>query len=344
MSGTSMDGVDISHCIYQPTGKTQWEHTVIQTETIDYPKGILKKLKKSTSYNSNELLEFDKVLGKFYGSIVNDFITQYSIDKLAVDAIASHGHTIFHQPEKGYTYQIGCGDTIAFHTGIKVINDFRQKDVVAGGQGAPLVPIGDLLLFSGEYSTFLNLGGFANCCIVGQKVIAYDISPANLPMNEIAQLFGVEYDKNGELASTGTINQAVLEELNQLDYYSQPSPKSLGTEWLKEHFTPICAKIKSPNDRLRTIVEHISIQITKSLSESDSIYVTGGGAMNTFLMNRIQHHFKGEIIIPTPQIIDFKEAIVFGFLGALYLAGIPNTISSVTGACQDTIGGVLHLP
>ncbi len=344
MSGTSMDGVDISYCSYNSTAENIWEHTVIQTKTIEYPIDILNLIKKSTSLNSNQLLELDKILGKLYGQFVNEFIHKYKIDKKDIDAIASHGHTIFHQPEKGYTYQIGCGDTIAFNTGLKVINDFRQKDVVAGGQGAPLVPIGDLLLFSRESSTFLNLGGFANCCKIYDEVIAFDISPANLPMNEIVQELGFDFDINGNLASTGKLIQDILDELNELDYYSQLPPKSLGTEWLKEHFTPIIKKIKNPNDRLRTIVEHISIQITRSLSESKSIYVTGGGAMNTFLINRIKHHFKGQIIIPPAQIVDFKEAIVFGFLGSLYLAGVPNTISSVTGASKETIGGVLHLP
>jgi len=344
MSGTSMDGVDISYCSYTPSENNLWKHTVIQVETTKYTADILDKLKKSASYNSNQLLKLDKTLGQFYGQLTNNFILQHDIDKTKIDAIASHGHTIFHQPERGYTYQIGCGDTIAFLTGIQVINDFRQKDVVAGGQGAPLVPIGDKLLFSELSTTFLNLGGFSNCCILKEEVIAFDISPANLPMNEIAQELGAEYDKNGDFASTGKVINNVLEELNSLDYYSQQPPKSLGTEWLKESFTPLLAKINHPQDRLRTVLEHIAFQIGSSLSASKSIYVTGGGALNSLLMKRIQHYYIGKIIIPSRQVIDFKEAIVFGFLGALYLAKIPNALSSVTGANQDTIGGVLHLP
>lgn len=344
MSGTSMDGVDISFCEYFSTENDNWEHTVIQVETIQYSAIFLNLLKDATNFNTNQLLELDKKLGKLYGQLVNDFILKNDIDKNDIDAIASHGHTIFHQPEKGYTHQIGCGSTIAFTTGLNVINDFRQKDVIAGGQGAPLVPIGDLYLFSKESSTFLNLGGFANCCILDSTVVAFDISPANLPLNEIAQELGVEYDKDGRLAAQGTINKQVLKELNDLEYYSKQSPKSLGTEWLNECFTPILSKIKNPKDKLRTVIEHIAIQISKSLSSSKAIYVTGGGTLNTFLMHRIRAFYSGEIIIPSRQTIEFKEAIVFGFLGVLYLEKIPNALSSVTGAIKDTVGGVLHIP
>ena len=343
MSGTSMDGLDIAFCFYKQKENNTWQLSVNQTETIPYSEVLLLELKKSTTYSAPQLLELDKKLGRFFAEKVNLFISKYGIGKKNIDAIASHGHTIFHQPEKGYTYQIGCGETIAFLTGIKVINDFRQRDVVAGGQGAPLVPIGDKLLFSHKATCFLNLGGFANCCVIeNDKVIAFDISPANLPMNEIVQLLDLEYDKNGEIARSGRINEDALQKLNNLSFYSKNAPKSLGTEWLTAEFSPIVQEIDKVEDKLRTIVEHIAIQIGRSLNDNSSCYVTGGGAKSEFLIERIKYHFNGKIIIPTEQIIDFKEAIIFGFLGVLFLERIPNCLASVTGAKKDVIGGVLH--
>jgi len=340
-----MDGLDIAYCSYKEKENRSWQLTVYQTETIPYPEDILKQLKKSTSYSAIQLLELDKKLGYYFAEQVNTFILENKINKQKIDAIASHGHTIFHQPEKGYTYQIGCGETIAFHTGIKTINDFRQKDVVAGGQGAPLVPIGDKLLFSEESKCFLNLGGFANCCTIkNNNVTAYDISPANLPMNEIVNEIGLAYDVNGKIAKSGKINKEILQELNELTFYQKEAPKSLGTEWLKAEFNPITQKIDKIEDRLRTIVEHIAIQIGRNLIGNPSCYITGGGAKSNFLIERIKHHFKGEIIIPPEQIVDFKEAIIFGFLGVLFLERIPNCLASVTGAKEDAIGGVFHTP
>jgi len=345
MSGTSMDGLDIAFSKYEQTTNNKWQLTVYQTETDIYPKNMLENLKNSTCFSASQLLDLDKKLGHYFAEKVNAFILRNKIDKKSIDAIASHGHTIFHQPDKGYTYQIGCGSTLAFNTELKVINDFRQKDVIAGGQGAPLVPIGDKLLFHQESSCFLNLGGFANCCILKNKnVIAYDICPANLPLNQIMNRLGLEYDKDGKNAREGKVDLIALEKLNALSFYQQNSPKSLGTEWLTAEFNPVITEIINNKDKLRTIIEHIAIQIGENLIDSQSIYITGGGVRNTFLLERIAFHFEGEIVIPSEQIVDYKEAIIFGFLGALHLSGIPNTLASVTGANKDVIGGVLHRP
>ena len=346
MSGTSMDGLDIAYCKYNKGSNNQWQLSINQTSTVKYPDELLLQLKESITYSANQLLKLDKELGLFFAQKTLEFIHTNSILKKSIDAIASHGHTIFHQPDKGYTYQIGCGDTIAFHTQIEVINNFRQKDIIAGGQGAPLVPIGDKLLFSKYSNCFLNLGGFANCSVLSNdKVIAFDISPANLPLNLVINELGFEYDRDGEIAKSGEVNTSVLKKLNELSFYKETGPKSLGTEWLFQEFMPLLSEIKEPKDRLRTCVEHVAIQISNSLNQvSSKCLTTGGGVKNNFLLERINHFYLGEIIIPKEEIIDFKEAIIFGFLGALFLAKIPNTISSVTGASKDTIGGELHLP
>ena len=340
-----MDGLDIAYCKFEQKANSKWQLTVYQTETAIYPEDLLEKLKESMKFTSNQLLLLDKELGLYFSKKVNEFICKNKISKKNIDAIASHGHTIFHQPNLGYTYQVGCGETIAYHTKLNVINDFRQKDVIAGGQGAPLVPIGDKLLFSNEAKCFLNLGGFANCCFIqNENVIAYDISPANLPLNKIVNQLGLEYDNKGDLARTGEINVEILAQLNALSFYQKNHPKSLGAEWLEAEFYPIISKITAKNDQLRTIIEHIAQQIAKNIKSSASVYITGGGVKNSFLMERIKHFYKGQIILPSEQIIDFKEAIVFGFLGALFLEKTANTLSSVTGAKEDVIGGVLHTP
>lgn len=345
MSGTSMDGLDIAHVTFKLQEDETWEFTVNQTETYIYQSKTLEKLKVSKTLCATELLALDKELGLIFSGHVNSFLKKYQIDVNSIDAIASHGHTIHHRPEQGFTQQIGCGDTLSFHTGIKVINDFRQKDVVAGGQGAPLVPIGDKLLFSSLADAFLNIGGFANICIPGQDTIAFDICPGNLPLNEIVNEMGLEYDDKGSISKTGVTNTSILAELNELGYYKKTKEKSLGTEWLENTFYPIIDKINSPEDRLRTITEHIAIQISNSSNALNikKLFITGGGAFNNFLIERIKDNISCDLIIPDKTTINYKEAIVFAFLGVRFLRDETNCLSSVTGASKDTVGGVLHV-
>lgn len=345
MSGTSMDGLDIAFVTFTLQKNGTWKYTVNQSETKKYDITILDKLKVGKQLSTIDILELDKELGVFFAKCVNELIETYQIDRNKIDAIASHGHTIHHQPDKGFTQQIGCGATIAFHTGIKVINDFRQKDVVAGGQGAPLVPIGDKLLFSEFADAFLNIGGFANICIPSIKTIAFDISPGNLPLNEIVNKLGFEFDDKGTISSEGSVNHVILNELNALDFYSELNSKSLGTEWLETEFTPIVNKIRSLEDRLSTITEHIALQISKVTKTYNikRLYITGGGVFNDFLIHRIRSNSSAELIIPDKTTINYKEAIVFAFLGVRFLREEINCMSSVTGASKDTIGGVMHL-
>lgn len=340
-----MDGLDIAYCGFQQTN-TSWSHSVHATAGYPYSEELLGLLNRATKLSAIELVFLDKKLGKYFAECVNDFISKNALDKKQIDAIASHGHTIFHQPDRGITHQIGCGQTLAFHTGIKVINDFRQKDVISGGQGAPLVPIGDALLFNEQSDTFLNIGGFSNVCFLSNPIVAFDVCPGNLPLNSVAQQLGIPYDSEGMIAATGTIDHDALNKLNQLSYYSQKPPKSLGTEWLNAVFNPVFQNIPNHKDQLSTLVEHIAFQIGKTLNERNAtaVFITGGGAKNTYLIERIRFYFSGELIVPRKEIIDYKEAIIFAFLGALYLSGVPNCLSAVTGASKDEIGGVLHIP
>jgi anhydro-N-acetylmuramic acid kinase len=219
-------------------------------------------------------------------------------------------------------------------------------DVVAGGQGAPLVPKGDFDLFQEQADAFLNLGGFANISLKKEsEIIAFDISPANLPLNEIVHTMGLTFDKDGVLARSGKVNLPLLNELNEFTFYSQLAPKSLGTEWLHGEFFPIITKHSISNsDKLATIIEHIAFQIAKIANEMElrQILVTGGGTKNVYLMERISHLTKAQVKIPEDSISDFKEAIIFAYLGALFLLDQPNCVSTVTGAEKSVIGGCLH--
>lgn len=347
MSGTSLDGVDIAHVSFTQDAFGEFSFSILNTKSFDFPPHLHQDLVNATNLPVPALLQLDKKLGLFYADCVNNYFSLEKINKSNIDAIACHGQTIYHQPENGFTLQIGCGTTIAFHTGIQVINDFRTKDIVAGGQGAPLVPIGDFNLFQSQAASFLNIGGFANISFKENGIIkAFDICPGNLPLNKLIESKGLSFDNEGEMARSGEINFFLLDLLNSLSYYGHTGPKSLGTEWLEEHFYPLLKFDKEIENNLRTVVEHIAIQIGNSLNSAqcESVMISGGGTKNKFLIERIAHYYNGKIVIPSEETISFKEAIIFAFLGALYLQKIPNCISSVTGASCATIGGTLHIP
>lgn len=345
MSGTSLDGLDIAHVKFVLSSKKK-EFKLLNYKTFEYNIDFVTELRNAPTLSVIELLKLDKKIGKEFANNVNLFLKEFQIDKNNIQAIASHGQTILHQPQNGFTLQIGCGATIAYHTQLPVINDFRTMDVVAGGQGAPLVPIGDFDLFASEAEAFMNLGGFANISLKNDNTIsAFDISPANLPLNELVKELGVNYDEEGKIARKGTINSELLSGLNALAYYSMKAPKSLGTEWLEAFFNPVLQSFEiSIEDKLATISEHIALQIAQVIEENQlqNVMTTGGGTKNTYLIDRIQFHTKNKLVFMDENISDFKEAIVFAYLGVLYLLDQPNCISSVTGAKHNVIGGCLH--
>jgi anhydro-N-acetylmuramic acid kinase len=348
MSGTSLDGLDIAYVKFTENEQHKKSFQLIKSETIKYPKSLIEPLVNAFQLNALQLMNLDVELGVFYAKSVLTFIKKNNLNKKEIDLISSHGQTIFHQPEKGLTVQIGNGEHLAGLTGIKTVTNFRMKDVVFKGQGAPLVPIGDFDLFASKAQSFLNIGGFCNISFKNEenKIIAFDICPGNLPLNKLANHKGLSYDKNGELAKTGEINFFLLNLLNELDYYQQTAPKSLGSEWLENHFYPLVKFDRDIENNLRTVIEHIASQISNTLkmNQLTSVLISGGGAHNAFLIERIKHYYKGEIILPSTEIIDFKEAIVFAYLGLLRLNEQVNCISSVTGAKKNVCGGILHLP
>jgi anhydro-N-acetylmuramic acid kinase len=338
MSGTSLDGLDLAAVEFRRS-ENRWNFSIVAAETVKYSNEWEEKLRTAPELPGEKLIELHNVYGQFTGQKINRFIKNH---RLLPNLVASHGHTVFHQPEKGITFQAGNGACIAAETGITAVADFRSGDVALGGQGAPLVPVGDRLLFP-EYESCLNLGGFANISFEKNgKRIAFDICPVNFILNDLARKLGKPYDENGDLGRHGTIDNQLLEKLNQLEFYAQNPPKSLGKEWMDRHFFPV---IKESNlsfqDKLRTAYEHIAVQIAKATPGNGKMLVTGGGTFNSFLMERFKQHLKCELVIPSSEIINYKEALVFGFLGLLRHLGEVNCYASVTGARRDSSAGVI---
>ena len=333
MSGTSLDGVDLVVCTFNKS--ENWEFEIEKSETIIYRNEWKKTLQFLHTKDSNTISKINLKYGQFIGDTINTFLVSNR-----VDFIASHGHTIFHQPQNKYSLQIGDGETIANITGIPTINDFRSLDVSLNGQGAPLVPIGDLHLFP-NYKYCINLGGFANISIKEKNtIIAFDICPVNIVLNKICSILNIEYDNNGDIARKGKLIPQLLQQLNQLNFYKTLPPKSLSREWVEKHISPIIKNF-NPQDSLRTFCEHISIQIGAFIKHESALF-TGGGVFNSFLMERIQHHSSSKIIIPSNTLINFKEALLFGFIGVLKARNEVNCLQSVTGAERDNCGGVIH--
>ncbi|MBU2928828.1 anhydro-N-acetylmuramic acid kinase [Winogradskyella psychrotolerans] len=342
MSGTSLDGIDLIYATYEVDNT--WDFKIHYAETIRYSIEWKTVLSGLVNQSIVQLHTVDLEYSEHLATVIAVFVEKYKIKE--IDFIASHGHTALHQPDEGMTYQIGNRQILADILKEKVICDFRVQDVELGGQGAPLVPIGDRLLFS-EYEYCLNLGGFANISFESNtERIAYDICPVNIVLNHYVSKLGFDYDDKGELASTGTINQDLLFQLNTLQYYNENPPKSLGLEWVNKNVFPLIDKFKllTP-DILRTYVEHIAIQISKVLQKEDSkVLITGGGVFNDFLIYKTQWFSKSEIVIPENEIIEFKEALIFGLLGVLKERNEVNCLKSVTGAKRNHSSGKILIP
>jgi anhydro-N-acetylmuramic acid kinase len=340
MSGTSLDGVDMAVCSFGQEDE-KWTFQLLHAETIPYDETWRARLSNAHQLATPELETLDREYGKYLAELVNKMCREQGIHP---GLIASHGHTVFHAPEKGYTCQIGSGAELAAMTKTSVVYDFRTLDVQKGGQGAPLVPVGDKLLFH-EYDACLNLGGFSNISFEWEgRRIAFDICPVNMVLNYLAEFQDMSYDKGGIFGRSGTPDAFLLDKLNSLKYYAVKPPKSLGREWFEACFLPLITETgRSVNDLLATVYLHIRDQIER-VSEAYALrnmLVTGGGTHNDYLMELIGKSSGTELIIPDSSIVDFKEAMVFAFLGLLRYRGEVNCYASVTGASEDSVAGVL---
>jgi len=340
MSGTSLDGTDLAHILFTERNGV-WDFEIKQTETVPYSYAWLNRLKGAIDYNERLLEELDHDYTALLANIIRNFISKHNIKML--DAVCSHGHTILHRPQEGVTLQIGNLAQIAALTGQTVVCDFRVQDVMLGGQGAPLVPIGDRLLFS-NFDYCLNLGGFSNISFEeGGNRVAFDICPVNTVLNHYANRLGYAYDDGGGIAKNGKFNADLFYELESLDFYMAPYPKSLGLEFVKQTVIPLIENYNiQTEDKLHTFTEHIASQIAQVMAKNKrgSLLVTGGGAYNTYLLGRMQESMLNTIIsVPDDNTIQFKEALIFALLGVLKLRGDINVLGSVTGAVRDHSSG-----
>lgn len=339
-----MDGLDLAYCTFTQNGG-EWGYQIHCAETIPYDDKWRVRLMELPKQPIHLYAKTDAFYGKYIGIQVREFMSRNSLRD--VDLIASHGHTIFHRPDEGYTAQIGSGAAIYAETGITTVCDFRSVDVALGGQGAPLVPIGDELLF-GEYDACLNLGGFANVSYKkdGHR-LAFDICVCNIVLNAVAKQVGMDIDENGAMAREGMVVKALLDTLNGLPFYTQRGAKSIGREWVEAEIWPLVAKHEIVlEDLMATFVEHTAIQIGKVAKEGNlqTILVTGGGAYNSFLMERIAAHVRCRLIPASNRLIEFKEALIFGLLGVLRVQNQFNSLKLVTGASRQSVGGCVYGP
>ena len=347
MSGTSLDGLDLAYChIWKKLDR--WKFEIKETRAISYDADMRARLQNSIDLPADELLILHNTYGSWLGQQAREFIEEKGLE---VDIISSHGHTTHHQPEQGLTFQIGSGQHLANVSRHKTVCDFRSNDVSLGGEGAPLVPIGDLLFF-GNYDFCLNLGGIANVSFEYEgKRIAYDIGLANMILNHITQKIGLSYDDNGMLASKGSINNDMLEQLNQLSYYKLPFPKSTGYEWFIEKVVPVIDTKDTTENLLHTAVHHICEQVAMQIKmnatkDQSTLFVTGGGALNQFMMELLQSKLAPAVslVIPSKKLIEYKEALIFALMGILRVEQEINVLKTVTGASKDSSSGVVYLP
>lgn len=338
MSGTSLDGLDLALCEFK-TQNNRISFDLLASQTISYEPIWKERLQNVFEASAEQYFKLHILYGEFIAEKVSTFLKEHS---QTANYIASHGHTIFHRPQLGFTTQIGCGASIAAKTGIDTICDFRSLDVALNGQGAPLVPIGDRDLFP-ESESCLNIGGIANISFSKNgKTSAFDICIANMALNYLTESIGKLYDDGGSLAASGKSNGELLQQLLDLNTQQQ----SLGREWFEQHFLPILnSSTITLNDKLATCVEYMVFHISSILKQENlnSVLITGGGAYNTFFIERLKANYKGEIYIPSDDVIQFKEAIIFAYLGYLRVTEQINTLNSVTKASRDSVGGCIYL-
>lgn len=351
MSGSSLDGLDIAYVEIEDKGG-EWSYQIIASECVGYDTAMQNELRNAVALNAYDYLLLHTSYGHYIGECVQKFIDKYSLHH-KVQLISSHGHTVFHAPEKNMTAQIGDGASIAAITGINTISDLRAIDIALNGQGAPIVPVGDKFLLKG-YDYYLNLGGIANISqSTKDSFIAFDICPANRVLDMLAQTAGKNFDAGGALASSGKVHDALLSKLNEEEYYLRPYPKSLANDFGTHTIFPLIQSFQlNPEDALRTYTEHIaqqicsSIQALKNETTHQSLLVTGGGAFNQFLVQRLSDTLLKQnvaVVIPDEITVQYKEALIMAFLGILRWREENTVLATVTGAIRNSIGGAVWM-
>ncbi len=351
ISGSSLDGLDVALCHFSGKSPSAVKWSLVRTETFEFSEGLLLKLKQVSSCSVIPLKKLEVEFTEFCISAIEQFLEKVEVD---VDYIASHGHTVFHYPEDGFTLQIGSGALLAEGTGIPCISDLRSNDIALGGQGAPVAPIVEQWLYRG-YDYYINLGGIANISVHSDsEIISFDSCPCNQVLNFVAQRKGMPYDKGGLLAQSGQPNSDLIRKMKTHSYFGLPAPKSLDNSWVHEEFiTKYIDSDLSPEDLLASMSHFIADQLSDDLTRNihkahapSQILLTGGGAHNHFLVDVLRSKLKGNIklVIPEKQTIDFKEAVLIALMGYLRVHKIPNIIPSVTGAKRPSTSGAMYWP
>ncbi len=351
MSGSSLDGLDIAYVQLEEI-RGNWQYTLLQAECIPYSRDWEHKLKHADGLHVSDFLKLHTSYGRYIGAQVQAFMRQHDLEH-KVHFIASHGHTVFHEPANHTTFQVGDGASIAAVTGLPVISDLRAVDVALGGQGAPIVPIGDKLLF-GQYEYLLNIGGIANMTVWQQgQPVAFDVCAANQVLNALAASQDRIMDEGGMMAASGGMLYDVFDKLNAVDYYKKPAPKSLSNEQAMASVFPVLLESSNNTyDLLHTATAHIAKQVALAVAayphhkEAAHMLVTGGGAFNDFLVSLLQKEltpYQVEVVVPDANVIKYKEAIVMALIGTLRWREEANVLSSVTGAGRDSINGALWM-
>lgn len=348
MSGTSLDGIDLAYCKYFFENE-KWNFELIQAKTYDFSNELIIDIKEAIENKPKQYKDLDITLGSYYAKVINEFVNEFKIT--TINFVANHGQTVYHNPDEKITIQLGDGATIAQKTNFTCINNFRNLDVELGGQGAPLVPIGDFHFFD-DYSYCINLGGISNITVQNNKevLLAYDISPCNVLLNYYSGKKGFKFDKDGQIGQSGKLNDLLLEQLNEYSYYKKQSPKSLDAQNCLNVFVPLIDNFNiSTEDKLHTIYKHVAHQIKVAIlkhhqQKNEKVLLSGGGALNKFLVENIKSTLPIEVFVPSTDIIEYKEAIIFGLLGVLKLNNSVNCLKAVTGASENCVGGQIWQP
>jgi anhydro-N-acetylmuramic acid kinase len=352
MSGSSLDGLDVAHCRFVVNDAADtWplvaDWSLVHFATLPLPAHLRKQLEAAPQMSGRDLMFLHTTFGSWLGDAANAFMQEHRIQP---DFIASHGHTIFHFPDRHTTVQLGCGAAIAARTGRPAVTDFRSMDIALGGEGAPLAPTAERLLFHG-YDLYLNIGGIANISACREKEwVAFDVAPANQLLNFWAGQLGASFDPEGRFARSGHLLPGLLAELEALPFYKKEFPKSIDNNWIRETVNPIILTAGGrPEDKLHTLVIHLVAQLENTIRQLEEIsfpasrmLVTGGGAFNEFLVEKMREKLKAEVVIPEKNIVEYKEAVLMALMGALRMLHLPNCMHSVTGASSDSSGGAIY--
>ena len=350
MSGSSLDGLDIAYVRLEEV-RGKWDFEILHAECIAYSEEWVEALRNAAALPGIDYLKLDTRFGRLLGTGVNAFIARHGLEH-KVHFIASHGHTVFHEPDNFTTAQLGNGAVIAALTGLPVINDLRAVDVALGGQGAPIVPVGDKLLF-GDYDYLLNIGGISNISVKnGDGYVAFDVCPANQVLNRLAAREGLDMDEDGMLAAKGRVLPQLLALLAQDIFYTTAPPRSLSNSHAIAMATAVLeAGNADTTDLLATATTHIANEVERAIrlyggGIKGKMLISGGGAMNKTLVKLISERVAClgiEAVVPDVNTVMYKEALVMALLGVLRWREEANVLCSVSGASRDSVGGALWI-